>query len=85
MTLALSGQNNLASSRNHKDKKVNPNCELCGVKENSEHVIIVCPRLDELKHKLGYKKKNHKHGGIRRRQYQPTKTNKTYNKKWNLP
>ena len=57
MTLALSGQNNLASSRNHEDKKVNPNCELCGVKENSEHVIIVCPRLDELKHKLGYKKR----------------------------
>ena len=40
---------------NHKDKAVNSNCEIFGVKENSENVIVVCPRLDELKQKLDYK------------------------------
>jgi hypothetical protein len=55
MTLAPSGQNNLASSRNQRDNAINPNCDnICGIKENSEHVLIACPRLDKLKYRLDY-------------------------------
>ena len=54
LTLAISGQNNLAAAQHKKDKKTNQNCTLCNVKENSEHVLLFCPDLDEAKHKLGY-------------------------------
>ena len=54
LTLAISGQNNLAASKHHQDPKINPKCELCSVKENSEHVILYCPRLDEVRYRLNY-------------------------------
>jgi hypothetical protein len=52
--LAISGQNNLASAQHKKDKKIDQNCTLCKVEENTEHVLLFCPDLDEAKHKLGY-------------------------------
>ena len=44
----------LAASRHHQDNKINPNCDLCDSKENSEHVLLYCPKLDELRSRLDY-------------------------------
>ena len=54
LAMAISGQNNLNSSLAHKDPKINPNCELCGTKQNSEHVILHCPDLEHIRHNLDY-------------------------------
>ena len=54
LTQAISGQNMLAASRHHQDNKINPNCDLCDSKENSEHVLLYCPKLDELRFRLDY-------------------------------
>ena len=54
LTLATSGQNNLNSPRAQRDPKIDPNCELCGVKQNSKHVLINCPHLDHIKHSIEY-------------------------------
>ena len=44
----------LAASRHHQDNEINPNCDLCDSKENSEHVLLYCPKLDELRFRLDY-------------------------------
>lgn len=54
LILAISSQNNLNSAIAHKDPKADPNCELCGTKQNSEHVLLDCPELDALRQKLDY-------------------------------
>jgi hypothetical protein len=38
----------------HRDPKENPNCPICNEKQNTEHVIINCPDLDELRYKTDY-------------------------------
>ena len=49
LTLAISGQNNLGSALSHRDPSINPNCELCGERENSKHKLLNCPDLDHLR------------------------------------
>jgi ribonuclease HI len=74
LTQAISGQNNLASSKHHQDNKINPNCDLCDTKENSEHVLLYCPKLDELRFRLNYTNiKNEIYGEERLDWYKCTK------------
>eukprot|EP00116_Pleurobrachia_bachei_P001794 sb/3462056/ len=54
MTLAISNQNNLRSALHHRDHSIDPKCELCGTKENSEHKLLDCPDLDFLRHTLDF-------------------------------
>ena len=54
MTLAISNQNNLRSALHNRDHSIDPRCELCGTKENSEHKILDCPDLDCLRHNLDF-------------------------------
>ena len=56
LTLAISDQNNLNNSIAHKDKSETALCELCKVKENTEHKLIHCPDLEELRYRTGYMK-----------------------------
>jgi len=55
LTLAISGQNNLRSALSHRDPSIKPNCELCGTKENSEHKLLHCPDLDQLRYNQEYR------------------------------